>query len=147
MRWFIAGIMQGSLLTEHMHQQDYRSQLSQLIFAHFPDDEIFDPFAKHTQSIEYSDDIGREVFLNHNRIAGEVDVLLAYVPEATMGTAIEMWEAFRNNVPVITISPLTHSWAVKFTSDLIFHDIDAIAKAFHDGQINLFLSTFHQCSQ
>jgi hypothetical protein len=30
-----------------------------------------------------------------NDAAATADVLVAYVPEASMGTAIEMWQAFR----------------------------------------------------
>ena len=56
------------------------------------------------------------MFFHHNRLCGQVDVLLAFVPEASMGTAIEMWEAHQNGRVVLTISPLAHNWAVKFLS-------------------------------
>ena len=45
------------------------------------------------------------MFFRHNRMCREIDVLLAFVPEASMGTAIEMWEAYQHGAAVITISP------------------------------------------
>ena len=53
----------------------------------------------------------------------EIDVLLAFVPEASMGTAIEMWEAHQHGAAVITISPLKHNWAVKFLSHALYADL------------------------
>ena len=50
----------------------------------------------------------------------EVDMLLAFVPEASMGTAIEMWEAHQHGAAVITISPLKLNWAVRFLSHEIY---------------------------
>ena len=139
MKWFIAGIMQGSIKTEHLHVQDYRSELTRLIKTYFPDHAVFDPFFNHQDSISYDDQTGKKVFLQHNRMAAETDVLVAFVPEATMGTAIEMWEAWKNGVAVITISELQHSWAVKFTSHLLFDDIGHLESAFENGEIQSFL--------
>ena len=36
MRFFIAGIMQGSHTANHMHDQDYRQRIAQLLEEHFP---------------------------------------------------------------------------------------------------------------
>lgn len=118
MRIFLAGIMQGSHRESVLHDQDYRGQLRQLLAQHLPAAELYDPLADHGESLGYDDQLGREVFLRHNRMCAEVDVVIAFVPEASMGTAIEMWEAHRCGRKVICISPLEHNWAVKFLSDL-----------------------------
>ena len=123
MRFFLAGIMQGSLADAALHQQDYRARLAALVGRHFPEAELYDPLAAHGESLNYDADRGREVFFGHNRMCGEVDVLLAFVPEASMGTAIEMWEAHRNGRVVISISPLEHNWAVKFLSHARYRDL------------------------
>ena len=60
-------------------------------------------------------------------MCGKVDVVVAYVPQASMGTAIEMWEAHRNNRIVITISPLSHNWAIRFLSNIVYADMEAFA--------------------
>jgi hypothetical protein len=75
------------------------------------------------------------VFFGHNLMCREVDVLLAYVPTASMGTAIEMWEAHQHGAAVIAVSPLVHNWAVKFLSHARYDDIDALAAALDRGEV------------
>src|SRR5579872_1277492 len=106
MRIFLAGIMQGSHLGSVLHEQGYRGRLRQLLALSFPQAEIYDPLADHANSLDYDDPRGRSVFFHHNRLCREVDLLVAFVPEASMGTAIEMWEAHQHGRTVITISPL-----------------------------------------
>src|SRR3990172_1378739 len=123
MRFFLAGIMQGSHTAAKVHSQDYRERLAQLLEQHFSGAEIYVPRAKHSKSLGYDDHTGRGVFFHHNRMCREVDVLLAFVPEASMGTAIEMWEAYRHGAAVITISPLAVNWAVRFLSHAVYADL------------------------
>ena len=120
MRIFLAGIMQGSHRMAVLHDQQYRGRLRELLVAHLPEADVYDPLADHPKSLEYGDDKGRDVFFFHNRLCREVDVVLAFVPEATMGTAIEMWEAHTHGRLVVTISPLTHNWAVRFLSNIVY---------------------------
>ena len=56
-------------------------------------------------------------------LAGRADVLVAYVPSASMGTAIEMWHAYQSDVPVYTISPMADNWVVCSLSDRVFSDM------------------------
>ena len=135
MRFFIAGIMQGSHTVNHMHNQDYRPRIAQLLEDHFPGAEIYDPLAKHQKSLEYDKLTGREVFFRHNQMCREVDVLLAFVPEASMGTAIEMWEAHQHGAAILTISPMTHNWAVKFLSHGLYADEAAFIAALGNGEV------------
>ena len=67
----------------------------------------------------------KETIAEGIREAGECDLLVAYLPSASMGTAIEMYEAARNNVVVLTISPLAANWVLLAYSDRIFPDISA----------------------
>jgi len=135
MRIFLAGIMQGSLTEAAVHQQDYREHLKQLLAAHLPEAEIYDPRADHTNSIDYDDATGREVFLRHNLLCREVDVLLAFLPEASMGTAIEMWEAHQHGAAVVTISPMRHNWAVKFLSHALYATVEELEAALQSGEL------------
>ena len=80
MRFFIAGIMQGSLIPAELHAQNYRRQIEQLLLATFDDAEVYDPLANHNQSIDYDDDTGRDTFFSHNRMCREVDCLVALRP-------------------------------------------------------------------
>ena len=135
MRIFLAGIMQGSFVASEMHDQDYRPRLRNALPKYLPEYEVYDPLEFHTDSIHYKNKKGRDVFLHHNRMCAEVDVLLACIPEASMGTAIEMWEAWRNDKLVISISPMKHNWAVKFLSHIIFEGEADFFKALHDGSL------------
>ena len=135
--FFIAGIMQGSFREMALHDQSYRAELTALLERHFPGCRVYDPFANHSNSIAYDESKGRETFLMHNRMCGsEVDVLIAFVPEASMGTAIEMWEAWNKGALVLTISPLRVNWAVKFLSHAIYPDLSAFLAALESGEIN-----------
>ena len=135
MRFFLAGIMQGSHLAATIHNQDYRGRIKQLLVEHFPAAHIYDPLADHSNSLSYDNEYGRSVFFRHNRLCGEVDVVLAFVPEASMGTAIEMWEAFQHGKAVIAISPMKHNWAVKFVSHALYADIDELEAAIVSGKL------------
>ena len=133
MRIFLAGIMQGSHLGTVLHNQDYRGRIKDLLEQHLPGAEVYDPLADHRNSLNYDDELGRSVFFHHNRLCREVDVVLAFVPEASMGTAIEMWEAWQHGRAVIAVSPLKHNWAVKFLSHQIYADLDELEAAVKSG--------------
>lgn len=135
MRIFLAGIMQGSHAEKFLHDQDYRARLARLLKAHFPHAEIYDPRENHSQSLGYNDATGRSVFFHHNRMCREIDVLLAFVPSASMGTAIEMWEAHQHGAAVIAVSPLKHNWAVKFLSHALYDDLAEFEAALESGEV------------
>lgn len=135
MRIFLAGIMQGSHTEAVLHDQDYRDRIKRLMAARFPGAEVYDPRADHAESINYDEATGREVFFRHNRMCRDVDVLLAFVPEASMGTAIEMWEAYRHGAAVIAISPLKLNWAVKFLSHALYADVEQFEAAVASGRV------------
>jgi hypothetical protein len=135
MRFFLAGIMQGSHLAAAIHNQDYRGRIKRLLAEHFPGAEVYDPLADHADSLNYDEAKGRQVFFHHNALCRQVDVVLAFVPEASMGTAIEMWEAFQSGRAVIAISPMRHNWAVKFLSHAIYDDLESFEDALVDGRL------------
>jgi len=135
MRLFLAGIMQGSHRSAALHDQHYRGRLKQLLAEHLPAAEVYDPLADHAGSLEYGDEQAREVFLRHCQLCGEVDVVLAFIPEASMGTAIEMWEAVRHARAVISISPLVHNWVVKFVSHYNYADEESFLAALASGEV------------
>lgn len=135
MRFFVAGIMQGSHTAKAVHDQVYRQQVCDLLARYFPGADVYDPRAKHQNSIDYADLTGREVFFRHNAMCREVDALVAVLPSASMGTAIEMWEAYRSAAAVITISPMKHNWVIKYLSHALYPDLAAFAAALADGAV------------
>lgn len=135
MKIFLAGIMQGSHRGAALHDQHYRGRVKDLLIQFLPAADVYDPLADHADSLEYGDQQASEVFLKHIRMCGEVDVVLAVVPEASMGTAIEMWEAHRNGRVVVTISPLSHNWAVKCVSNIVYADEQHFEQALRGGEL------------
>ena len=136
MKIFLAGIMQGSHVSACVHDQSYRDSLHDIVQGHWPKAEVYDPFANHTESVGYSSGHARDVFCQHIRMCQQFDVLIAYVPEASMGTAIEMWEAHMNARFVITITPLIHNWVVQITSNVVYGTVPAFVESLRSGEID-----------
>lgn len=136
MKFFIAGVMQGSKIALELHDQNYRERLKTAVSKAFPNSSVYDPFERNKNSLFYAPEAGKKVFLTHNRMCGtEIDVLIAFVPVASMGTAIEMWEAWQNGAIILTISPLTENWAVKFLSDALYPDLETFFQQLDSGEI------------
>lgn len=136
MKFFIAGVMQGSKIGLELHDQNYREQLKTAISQAFPNSSVYDPFERNKDSLYYTPETGKRVFLAHNRMCGtEIDVLIAFVPVASMGTAIEIWEAWQNGAVVLTISPLVENWAIKFLSDALYPDLETFLQQLDSGEI------------
>ncbi len=133
-RVFIAGIMQGSLTQKALHSQDYRERIATALAKIFPNAQIYDPLAANKNSLEYGEETGRQTFLRHNNQCGAAtDLLIAFLPEASMGTAVEMWEAWKGDAIVVSISPMKSNWVVKFLSSRIYPDIEAFEAGLENG--------------
>jgi hypothetical protein len=122
---FIAGVMQGSRRDHYIGTQDYRSIITQVIKEHHPGIEIVDPNELHPNGVDYDDNQAKATLLEMADLAGRADLVVAYAPEASMGTALEMWQAYQGGVPLITISPMAANWVIKHLSTLVLPDLDA----------------------
>ena len=126
--FFLAGIIQGSIDGPAIHPQDYRSHIREILRKHVPDAEVYCPIEQHPNSLGYDDAHGREVFLGHIERAAASDVLVAFLPEASMGTAVEMWEAHKRGCIILSVTPLRENWTVKFLSTRVFAGLDAFER-------------------
>jgi len=126
--FFLAGVMQGSNHDRDLYPQDYRDRLKRIIDRAFPGARIFDPLADHAESVDYTDQVGREVFLRHLETAKRSRILVCYLPVASMGTAIEMWECRSSGTLVLAISPMSTNWIVRFFSHRSFADLESFEK-------------------
>ena len=134
---FIGGIIQGSIKGLEIHEQDYRSLIKDIFGKHAPECELYCPIENHPNSLEYDFERGREVFLSHVEMAAASDIFLAFIPQASMGTAVEMWEAHRRGAFVLTITPMVENWAVKFLSDKILADLDELTSFLAAGGLRV----------
>jgi hypothetical protein len=125
LRVFIGGIMQGSRLDRFIDDQDYRRLIAEALLEVRPGADIVDPNEIHPEGTEYDDDTARRTLLELFELAGQADLLVAYAPEASMGTAIEMWQAFQSGAPLITISPMAANWVVRHLSTVVVPDLEA----------------------
>jgi len=139
-RIFLAGIIQGSLVESAIHCQDYRAKIKRILAEHLPDAKVYCPIEHHPESLGYGPAKGRQVFLHHIEMARDSDLVVAFLPSASMGTAIELWEAHRNGTPIVAISPLLRNWVVKFLSDLIVPDLEEFERACREGKIAALLN-------
>ena len=136
MRIFIAGVMQGSLKDKGMESQDYREAICQLVNEIHPDYETYDPFSLFPDSVKYDTQRARQVLLAMAEEAGKSDVVVAYLPEASMGTALEMIRAYDNGKSVISISPMAENWVVRSLSRLVFATFDDFSAWVKNGGFN-----------
>jgi len=140
MQVFIAGIMQGSRKDRYIDDQDYRRIISETLKEHRADLEIVDPNELHPDGVDYDDELAKATLLEMADLASKVDLTVAYVPEASMGTALEMWKAFEANVPLVTISPMPANWVIKHLSSVVLPDLDAFNKWVTGGGFDKLLN-------
>lgn len=138
-QFFLAGIIQGSLLDLNVHDQTYRHTIEILLKAHFPNSRIFCPVKNHPNSPSYNDEEAARIFFEHIEILKQSHCLIVYLPEASLGSGIEMWEAHHQKIPIVTISPMTTNWIVRILSTVVCEDIDAFQKFVEGGKMNNLL--------
>jgi hypothetical protein len=130
---FIAGIMQGSRMDRYIDDQGYRKAIAQMIQERRPTVEILDPNELHPNGVDYDDQTAKSTLLEMADLAGQADLVVAYAPVASMGTAIEMWQAFRSGVPLVTVSPMAANWVVRHLSSVVLPDLEAFRAWVNDG--------------
>ncbi len=124
MKIFIAGIMQGSKKGKGIQEQDYRQIIRDAVEINHPEAEIVDPFMLFPDSVEYDDQRAKEVLFKMGEEAGSSDILIAYLPKASMGTTLEMIRAYDNGKTVISISSMEKNWVIKSVSAKIFPSLN-----------------------
>ncbi len=139
MRFFIAGIMQGSRTEPNIHDQGYRVAIGAAIKDRFTKAEIIDPMELHPGGVYYGPDKAKRTLLEMADEAAQADVLIAYVPEASMGTAVEMWQAHQAGKPILAISPLAENWVVRFLSTRVFPSLGAFESFVAEGELEKLL--------
>lgn len=128
---FIAGVMQGNKKVHGIRSQSYRTSIAE----HFDNlkigANIIDPDKTDPNRLKYNNIQAGEMFFRYCKIAGNVDLLISYLPEASMGSAVEMWMAYESGIPIITISPLSHNWVVKLLSTMVYPDLETFISEFN----------------
>ncbi len=136
MQIFIGGIMQGSRRDRHIDDQDYRQRITEMVLEVCSEVEVLDPNELHPNGVDYGDEQAKETLLALFDLASQADVLIAYAPQASMGTAIEMWQAYQAGAPVVTISPMDSNWVVRHLSAAVLPDLEAFRRWLAEGGLD-----------
>ena len=123
MKIYISGVMQGSLKGHGIRVQDYRKAISDSVKVLHPDAEIYDPFSVFPDSVAFGDQRAKQTLFMMADEAADSDVVIAYLPEASMGTALEMVRAYDNGKIIISISELERNWFVRAVSTKLFFSL------------------------
>jgi len=137
---FIGGIIQGSRNDTSIHPQDYRERLRTVLEETCPDWTIVDPVEMHPDSISYDSTTSIEAFAELVQTAARSDLLIAYLPEASMGTAIEMWECKRAGVPIVCITQMPTNWTVQVTATAILSSLEEFKDFVGDGNLHKLIA-------
>ncbi len=136
---FIAGIIQGSIPSSQVHAQDYRRMITEIIAKHLEGARVYCPFQNHQNSLEYDDLTASKVFFDHITMASRADLLVTYLPEASMGTAVEMFAAHQAGRAIVTISPMSVNWTVRFLSHRMLDGLEEFERFAAEGGLRELL--------
>jgi len=124
MKIYISGVMQGSLKGLGIQGQGYRQVISEAVKINHPDAAIYDPFALFPDSVTFDAQRAKEALFEMADAAGSSDIVIAYLPEASMGTGLEMIRAYDNGKTIISITTLEENWFIRAVSVKIFRSLD-----------------------
>jgi hypothetical protein len=124
MKIFISGVMQGSKKGVGIQGQGYRQVISDALKLQHPDAQIYDPFSAFPDAGDFDDVLSKHTLFAMAEEAGSSDIVIAYLPEASMGSALEMIRAYDNGKTIISISGLEKNWFVRAVSDRIFRSLN-----------------------
>lgn len=154
-RIFIAGTIQGSNRGWNIEDQAYRTVLASILETHLPGVECFDPSAPVMELLGAADTRDavqlmhgtlpeatrmdtlpapieelRATFRAMTSEAAKCDLCIAYLPNSmpSMGTAMEMYAAHVNGVPVVAITSMVENLSIVSVSDWIFSDIQSFER-------------------
>ena len=124
MKIFISGVMQGSIMGEGIQGQDYRQVIYEAVKTRYPEAEIYDPFRVFPDSVTYDDERAKKTLFVIAEQAASSDIVIAYLPEASMGTGLEMIRAYDQGKRILSISTLEKNWFIKAVSDKMFESLE-----------------------
>lgn len=135
MKYFISGVMQGSSTSETtkktLNDQNYRETLKTILKKYDKSCEIHDPYDKPKEYLKdqehlFSDnkfitDLFEEILFEMRKC----DVIVSYLPQASMGSSIELWEAYKLKKEVYVITEMTQNWVTRICSNQMFESIES----------------------
>jgi hypothetical protein len=124
MKIYISGILQGSTQGDGIQEQGYRQVISAAVQRRYPEAEIYDPFSLFPDSVTYGDQRSKRALFKMAEAAASADIVIAYLPKASMGSALEMIRAYDHGRTIISISSMEKNWFIRAVSTTIFSCLD-----------------------
>ena len=145
--YFLSGVMGGSggggasLAGIAVESQDYRALMRGAILAADPSATIVDPaivvpamapglHPPSTPEVEWwsADVCVRQAFEACVDLAARSDVIISYLPTASMGSAVELHAARQAGRLVLVVAPgkMRGNWVVRSYADHVFEDVRAL---------------------
>lgn len=140
--YFLSGVMQGAKAdgvgVAGTVNQDYRAQMKQAILAADETATIIEPWdlvgevcarlypeGTPPEDMFKDEEHVRSAFGTCVRAAAEADVIVSYLPEASMGSAVELHAAHAAGRKVLAVAPssMANNWVVRSYSDRVFCSI------------------------
>ena len=144
--YFLSGVMQGRKAdgdgVEGTVPQDYRAQVAAAVLAADSSAVVIEPWelvAKLCEGMYPPGTSQSEMFKEdaHVRLAfsacveaaANADVVISYLPEASMGSAVEIYAAREAGRTVLAIAPgsMAGNWVVRSYADELFASIDELS--------------------
>ena len=144
MRVFLAGIIQGSYQGLELHDQSYRDRLKALLREHLPEAKVCCPIDLHPAAVNYAPDEQRRAFFGLVETAAQADLLVAYLPQASLGTAIELWEAYHHGRAVVVITPMRENWVINLLAHAVLPSLEDFETFVRDGHLAALLDSASQ---
>jgi hypothetical protein len=142
--YFLSGVMQGRKAegegVEGTVPQDYRGVMKAAVLAADPSATVIEPWdlvgawigktMPDTPQAEVFKDTAtvRKAFTMCVEAAANADVVVSYLPEASMGSAVELYAAQAAGRTIIAIAPgsMAHNWVVRSYGTHLLTDIDKL---------------------
>ncbi|HET6429199.1 MAG TPA: hypothetical protein VFJ30_12355 [Phycisphaerae bacterium] len=139
MRIFLAGIIQGSLVEPAIHCQGWRDAVRDVLARHYPGADVYCHYESHPNSIAYELPEILATLEDGNAKAAASDVVVCWLPSASMGTGLEMYLAQQAGAVVLAVTPMAANWVVRAYSDRILPDLDALDAFCASGELDELL--------
>ncbi len=138
---FVSGIVHGSRENE-VYPQCYRKRIVDVIEKSWQNAIISCPSIVHSKSSTETLTETVKAFEQQLSLLKKSDIVVAYIPEASMGAAIEIYNASLRGKYVVTITPLQTSRIIKIFSHDIYDSVDSFEQACEIGKFKKDFSRF-----
>jgi len=140
MKIYLAGVIQGSHRGASNENQCYRNSIKDIILRYHPYAKIICPWELFPNSAMAGTQRMHEIIDGCVDHAKKADIVVAYLPVASMGTAVELWESYHIGIPNIIISPMQNNLLIQKVANVLVRDMEQFEKRVLKGVLDRLLA-------